>query len=68
MALEMSGSKWGSAAYLGCYKKSIKVISHRLDEDTQVKYRAEAKKWTEQQAPLGSSSDMSMPITVLYGK
>ncbi|KAI9438332.1 hypothetical protein H4582DRAFT_2057761 [Lactarius indigo] len=51
MALEMSGSKRGSAAYLGCYKKSIKVISQRLDEHTRVKYRAEAKKWTEQQAP-----------------
>ncbi|KAI9436344.1 hypothetical protein H4582DRAFT_2058994 [Lactarius indigo] len=51
MAVEMSGSKRGSAAYLGCYKKSIKVISQRLDEHTRVKYRAEAKKWTEQQAP-----------------
>src|SRR6266702_5967861 len=51
MALEMSGSKQGSATYLGCYKKSIKAINRRLDEDTQVKYRAEAKKWTEQQAP-----------------
>ncbi|KAI9436453.1 hypothetical protein H4582DRAFT_2078612 [Lactarius indigo] len=51
MALEMSGSKRGSAAYFGCYKKSIKVISQRLDEHTWVKYRAEAKKWTEQQAP-----------------
>ncbi len=51
MALKMSGSKWGLAAYLSCYKKSIKAINRRLDEDTQVKYRAEAKKWTEQQAP-----------------
>ncbi|KAI9430702.1 hypothetical protein H4582DRAFT_2086357 [Lactarius indigo] len=51
MALKMSGSKRGLAAYVGCYKKSIKVISQRLDEHTQVKYRAEVKKWTEQQAP-----------------
>jgi hypothetical protein len=51
MAAEMSGDKAGSRAYLGCYKKAIKKIDEGLDEDTQVKYRAEAKKWTEQQPP-----------------
>jgi hypothetical protein len=51
MAAEMSGSKAGSGRYLSCYKNGIKKIDERLDEDTQVKYRAEAKKWTEQQPP-----------------
>jgi hypothetical protein len=51
MAVEMSGSKAGSAAYLGCYKKAIKTIDGRLDEDTRMKYRADAKTWTEQKPP-----------------
>jgi len=53
MAVEMSGSRLGSAAYLGCYKKAVKIINERLDEETRVKYRAEAKKWTEQRPPHG---------------
>jgi hypothetical protein len=51
MAVEMSESKAGSAAYLGCYKKAIKTINEGLDEETRVKYRADAKKWTEQKPP-----------------
>jgi hypothetical protein len=51
MAAEMSQSKAGSAAYLGCYKKAVKTINEGLDEDTRVKYRAEAKKWSEQMPP-----------------
>lgn len=51
MAVEMSGSKAGSAAYLGCYQRAIKSIDQRLDEETRVKYRAEATKWTEQIPP-----------------
>ncbi|KAI9433116.1 hypothetical protein H4582DRAFT_2082572 [Lactarius indigo] len=51
MAVEMSGSTPGSRSYLGCYRKAVKLIGERLDEDTQVKYRAEAKKWAEQGVP-----------------
>lgn len=53
MAIELSGSRPGSAAYLGCYKKAIKTISEGLDEETKAKYRADAKKWTEQKPPPG---------------
>ncbi|KAI9441037.1 hypothetical protein BJY52DRAFT_1195315 [Lactarius psammicola] len=58
MAVEISGSRPGSAAYLGCYKKAIKIINERLDEETWVKYRAEAKKWTEQRPPHGQQQWM----------
>ena len=51
MAAEMSESKPGSGAYLGCYKKAIKAIEEGLDEDTRQKYRAQAMKWSEQQPP-----------------
>lgn len=51
MAAEMSESKPGSGAYLGCYKKAIKAIEEGLDEDTRQKYRAQATKWSEQQPP-----------------
>ncbi|KAI9456959.1 hypothetical protein BJY52DRAFT_1187564 [Lactarius psammicola] len=54
----MSGSRPGSAAYLGCYKKAVKIINERLDEETRVKYRAEAKKWTEQRPPHGQQQRM----------
>ena len=51
LAAEMSGSKAGSPAYLAYYKKAVKTIKDGLDEDTRVKYRAEAKKWTEHRLP-----------------
>ncbi|KAH9051045.1 hypothetical protein EDB87DRAFT_1695960 [Lactarius vividus] len=51
MAVEMSGSASGSWCYLGCYKKALKLIGKRLDEETWVKYRAEVKKWAEQNVP-----------------
>ncbi|KAN0139582.1 hypothetical protein V8E53_002611 [Lactarius tabidus] len=47
----MSGSKPGSAAYLGCYRGAMKNIAEGLDEETQQKYKAQAKKWTEQKPP-----------------
>ena len=51
MATEMSNDKAGSVAYLCCYKKALKILEEKLDDDTRVKYRAEAKKWTEHQPP-----------------
>jgi hypothetical protein len=49
--LRCQGLSLGLGCYLGCYQKAIKKIVERLDEETQVKYQAEAKKWTEQQPP-----------------
>ncbi|KAH9166667.1 hypothetical protein EDB89DRAFT_2075607 [Lactarius sanguifluus] len=51
MAVDMSGELSGSVGYLTCYKKAMKVIEEGLDEETRVEYRAEAKKWAEQEAP-----------------
>ncbi|KAH9027300.1 hypothetical protein EDB84DRAFT_1563480 [Lactarius hengduanensis] len=51
MAVEMSGSAPGSPHYLGFYQKAIKLIDEGLDEETRVKYRAEAKKWAEKTVP-----------------
>ncbi|KAH9179081.1 hypothetical protein EDB89DRAFT_1901132 [Lactarius sanguifluus] len=62
MAIEMSGSPSGSSRYLGFYQKAIKLVEEGLDEETRVKYRAEAKTWAEKQCLLGSSSDHVPPI------
>lgn len=51
LAAKLSGSKPGSAAYLGCYKRAFRRIDDALDEETRVIYRAEAKKWTEEGPP-----------------
>jgi hypothetical protein len=50
-AIKMSGSKPGLAAYLGCYRGAMKNITEGLDKETQQKYKAQAKKWTEQKPP-----------------
>jgi hypothetical protein len=51
MAVEMSGSAPGSPRYLGFYQKAMKLVDEGLDEETRVKYRAEAKKWAEKTVP-----------------
>ncbi|KAF8265600.1 hypothetical protein EI94DRAFT_1702352 [Lactarius quietus] len=51
MAAEMSGSKPGSAHYLSFYRKAFKTVEGRLDEETRVKYQADAKEWTENKPP-----------------
>jgi hypothetical protein len=51
MAIKASDSKAGLVPYLSCYKKGIKIINEGLDEETRVKYRVEAKKWTKQKPP-----------------
>ena len=51
MAAELSESKPGSAAYLGCYRRAVKTIEEGLDEETRQKYLAQAKKWSEEKPP-----------------
>jgi hypothetical protein len=51
MAADMAGSKAGTGAYLGYYKKALKQIDEGLDEETRMEYQAQAKKWTEQKPP-----------------
>jgi hypothetical protein len=51
MAAELSQSTPGSKSYIGNYSTALKTINERLDEETQVKYRADAKQWTEEKAP-----------------
>lgn len=51
MAAELSESKPGSAAYLGCYRRAVKTIEEGLDEETQRKYLAQVKKWSEEKPP-----------------
>ncbi|KAH9028956.1 hypothetical protein EDB85DRAFT_2147569 [Lactarius pseudohatsudake] len=41
----------GSNGYLGYYNKVVKLVDEGLDEETRVKYRTEARKWAEQEAP-----------------
>ncbi|KAF8266489.1 hypothetical protein EI94DRAFT_1803004 [Lactarius quietus] len=47
MALSMSDSKAGSAEYLGCYQKALKTVLGGLTEEVISKYKAQAKRWTE---------------------
>ncbi|KAH9012877.1 hypothetical protein EDB84DRAFT_1568967 [Lactarius hengduanensis] len=51
MTVDMSGEPSGSNGYLGYYNKVVKLVDEGLDEETRVKYRAEARKWAEQEAP-----------------
>ncbi|KAH9031104.1 hypothetical protein EDB85DRAFT_2146272 [Lactarius pseudohatsudake] len=51
MTLSLSDSKGGSDKYLGCYRKALKIIEKGLSEETKDKYRAQAKKWTEEIPP-----------------
>jgi hypothetical protein len=48
LAAQLSGVKPGLVAYIGSYRKALQMVDDKLDEETQVKYRAEAKQWTEQ--------------------
>jgi hypothetical protein len=50
-ATELAQSGSGSPAYIACYTKAVKAIEESLDEDTRVKYRADAKKWSQQMPP-----------------
>ncbi|KAH9020903.1 hypothetical protein EDB85DRAFT_2152752 [Lactarius pseudohatsudake] len=51
MTVDMSGEPSGSNGYLGYYNKVVKLVDKGLDEETRVKYRVEARKWAEQEAP-----------------
>lgn len=51
MAMELSKEKAGSSKYISCYRKALKLVEERLDDLTRVRYRAEARKWTEDMPP-----------------
>ncbi|KAF8259614.1 hypothetical protein EI94DRAFT_1813057 [Lactarius quietus] len=51
MALSMSDSKAGSAEYLGFYQKALKTVLGGLTEEAISKYKAQAKRWTEDRPP-----------------
>ncbi|KAF8267234.1 hypothetical protein EI94DRAFT_1801942 [Lactarius quietus] len=51
MALSMSNSAAGLAEYLGCYQKAVKTIFGGLTEEEITKYKAQAKRWTEDKPP-----------------
>jgi hypothetical protein len=48
MALSMSEKRSGSPEYLRCYQKALKTIVDGLSDDDKAKYRAQAKKLTEE--------------------
>ena len=50
-AVELCGDKAGSDGYLGCYQMAYNVIEKELSEETRIKYRADAKKWSTQLPP-----------------
>ena len=62
MASEMSGLKAGLVAYIACYVKALKTIEEGLDEDTRIKYRAEAKQWSEYKPPPHQQHRCTMQI------
>jgi hypothetical protein len=51
VAAQLSGARPGSVAYISSYRKALQIVDERLDDETCVKYWAEAKKWTEQKPP-----------------
>ncbi|KAH9035545.1 hypothetical protein EDB85DRAFT_1889308 [Lactarius pseudohatsudake] len=51
MTLSLSDSKGGSDKYLACYQKALKIVQAGLSQETKEKYRAQAKKWTEDIPP-----------------
>jgi hypothetical protein len=51
LATEKAKSKSGSPIYLGCYRPALQEIEGGLTDDTRMKYRAEAKIWSEQKPP-----------------
>lgn len=51
MALSLSNSKAGSSEYLKYYPIALKTIEGGLNEGTKAKFRALAKKWTEDKPP-----------------
>ena len=70
MAAELSGSKPGSPAYIACYGKAFKTIEEGLDEETWVKYRSEAKQWSElvfrqlhELSRAGAESQLAGPVS-----
>ena len=62
MAAELSGSKLGSPAYIACYGKAFKTIEEGLDEETWVKFRSEAKQWSEHKPPPRQQQRCVTPI------
>ena len=62
MAAELSGAKAGSVAYIACYGKALKTIEEGLDEEMRVRYRAEAKQWSEHKPPPRQQQRFVMPI------
>jgi hypothetical protein len=51
LATELANSKSGSPLYLGCYRPALQKIEEGLTDDMRMRYRAEAKIWTEQKPP-----------------
>ncbi|KAF8270239.1 hypothetical protein EI94DRAFT_1798298 [Lactarius quietus] len=47
----MSNSAAGLAEYIGCYQKAVKTIFGGLTEEEITKYKAQAKRWTEDKPP-----------------
>jgi hypothetical protein len=50
-AAGLSGDKAGSDSYLGCYQTAYNIIEKELGEETQIKYRADTKKWSTWMPP-----------------
>jgi divalent metal cation (Fe/Co/Zn/Cd) transporter len=61
MTAQLSGAKVGLVAYIACYSKVLQIIEEGLDEETQEKYQAEAKQWSEQKPPPQIQQRYVMP-------
>jgi hypothetical protein len=51
LAAKISGSLPGTSSYIGSYKAAFKEIEADLSEELRVKYKAEARKWTDEKPP-----------------
>jgi hypothetical protein len=51
LAVETSGSKRGSPAYIAAYKPALMDLEKTLSEEVRIKYKSDAMKWTEESPP-----------------
>jgi hypothetical protein len=51
VAAKLSGTKPGDPAYIANYKPALKMVEEGLTEEMRIKYRADAKRWSEKAPP-----------------
>jgi hypothetical protein len=51
LAVEKSGSKLGSPAFLAAFQPALREFEKTLSEEVRIQYKSDAIKWTEESPP-----------------